>query len=107
MKAVDALQILVNDNVISTGRMREILSTSPEDQRAHWRTTHDMAVSPPIHAEVCRVSEGLSELSVRIEVAGKWYSVITEKHVDGGHTSHIVEPFGILKAIAEQRGQSS
>ncbi len=31
--AVEALQILVSESVISAGRMREILDMSPEDQR--------------------------------------------------------------------------
>ena len=97
--AEEALQILVNDEVISAGRMREILAMTPEDQRAHWRLTQDMAVCPPIHAEIRRAREGLSELLVSIHVEGQWYTVIREKHVDGGHLSHIIEPLGIMLAI--------
>jgi hypothetical protein len=101
MSATEALQVLVNEEVISAGRMREILGMKPEEQRAHWRATHEMAVCPPIHIEVRREgeTEGLSRVFVRIEVDGKWFTIIDSLHVDGGHTSEIIEPLGIDSAI--------
>jgi len=74
--ADEALQILVSDEVISAGRAREILNMTPEEQRAHWRLTHDMSVCPPVHAEIRREAEGLSRLFVRIHVDGKWRSPV-------------------------------
>jgi hypothetical protein len=105
MSATEALQVLVNDAIISSGRMREILGMSPEEQRAHWRSSHEMAVCPPIHVEVRREGEdeGLSRVFVRIEVEGKWFTIIDTLHVDGGHTSEIIEPLGIDSAIQNAR----
>jgi hypothetical protein len=99
ISATEALQILVNDEIISSGRMREILGMNPEEQRAHWRSSHEMAVCPPIPAEGRRESEGASRLFVRIEGEGKWFTIIDTFHVDGGHTSEIIEPLGIDRAI--------
>lgn len=92
MEAHEALDILVSGGVISSGRAREILGMSPDEQREHWRKTHDLAVGTPIHAEIRRESEGLSRLIVRVEVRGVWRTIIDSLHVDGGHTSEIVEP---------------
>ena len=109
MSATEALQVLVNDEVISASRMREILAMKPEAQRAHWRATHEMAVCPPIHVEVRREAEGLSRIFVRFEMDGKWVTIINTTHVDGGHTSEIIEPLGMLAAIeaAMREGEST
>jgi len=98
-------QILVNDEVISADRMREILGMKPEEQRAHWRFSHQVAACPPVHVEVRRESEGLSRVLVHIEINGKWRTILNSLHVDGCHTSEIVEPLGILKALEAPDGE--
>lgn len=102
-EAARALQVLVSDGVISSGRMRELLGMSIHDQRKFWRSENWQAGIPAIHAEVRKEAEGLSRVIVSIEINDAWRTIIDESRVDGGHTSHIIEPKGIAAMLEAQR----
>jgi len=92
-----SIEILVHDDVISSGRARELHSMSIQDQRAYWRKQLEPY---PIWLEILPESPGLCRVRVRVESFGEWIEVINEGHVeDGGVTSHIVESSGIQAAI--------
>ena len=94
--AMRTLMVLVNEEVISSGKAREISNMSIEDQRAFWRKENLFSTCPAIFLRCYG-----DQIEVLVEVEKEWVSIIKETYFGGN--GHIVERSGVESAVRRAR----